>query len=43
MPNTKFASETSIGRKTLYALISEDSEFNTTLARLGLLLRLIEA
>lgn len=40
---TKLASETSIGRQTLYDLINEDSEFNPTLSTLSSLLKSIAA
>lgn len=40
---TKLASETSIGRQTLYDLINSSSEFNPTLSTLSSLLRSIAA
>ncbi len=42
-PKTKLASETQLGRQTLYDLISEDSEFNPTLSTLTSILKTIAA
>lgn len=42
-PKTQLASETQIGRQTLYDLINEDLEFNPTLSTLTSILKSIAA
>jgi DNA-binding phage protein len=42
-PKTKLASETSLGRQTLYDLINDDIEFNPTLSTLTSILKSIAA
>lgn len=42
-PKTQLASETKLGRQTLYDLIDESKEFNPTLSTLSLILKSIAA